>query len=346
MSASQLIPPRTLHINVTPLSRTRTLLEKVRSISPINNTVNFWSSDVRLETKYEWMIEVYAAISYEIGNDKLSYDVIKYIELCLEKFADNYLSQVQVSGFESDNFGNEMMFNWFGFDFDAALDETDPMNFQNDPDLIELRDSLQKSYEEESLNLTEDDTAVTELFINISKMLIIKFLVQSLENMLMNYSQPEELSLFYLMYTAEYDVRFSIFRLEEYFEKGIIPVAPSKDGFTVAMLRLTLPDFIKENYDIRPSLEPGSIELLAGTSNIIVINEKSDQLVANIIDKLITPASTIELTIYFNLHRYILYLVFEEIQNIIRNKNDKQWTNAVVLDAINTATRKFRKQIM
>jgi len=106
-----------------------------------------------------------------------------------------------------------------------------------------------------------------------------------------------------------------------------------------------LDNFIKTNYNVHPYVEPGTIELLVGAANIIEYNDKSDELVANKIDNFIEVSDTDELTIYLNLHRYILYLIFEEIQIILAGK-DSLWTNAVVLDAINTATRKFREEIL
>ena len=335
MESQLLIQPKTLHIKV-PRGRTHTSRSTRESLSPVGNRVNFWSSLTGLPSKYEWMEDVFNIISKQIPENKLSLSVVRYVELCLEKFADNYLSQVQVTGFAEEDFGNETLFNWFGFS---------PENIEDDKDLAELRDCLQKCFDDNLDELLEDNSDITDLFINISSTLIIKFLIVSLEYMLDDIPNPEELTLFFVMHTAEYDARFSIFRLEEYMEPDILPENPSNDGLTIGILRLNLADFIRKNYNMNPLLEAGSIELLAGTSNIIVINHKSDKLVADIIDKLIQPASTLDLTIFLNLHRYILYLVFEEIQVILTKTKTTQWTNAVVIDAINSAAKKFRQNI-
>jgi len=53
----------------------------------------------------------------------------------------------------------------------------------------------------------------------------------------------------------------------------------------------------------------------------------------------------IENSIFLNLNRYLLYLVFENIQNILNSRTDKQWTNSVVLDAVILAVQSFRKSI-
>jgi hypothetical protein len=334
-----LLKPRTLNIK-TPDSRTKSLIigGNRRSISPIGNTVNFWSSLNGLRSKYPWMKNVFDGINEEIPNEKLSIDVIRCVELCLEKFADNYLSQVQVLGFDQNEFGNEILFSWFGFDVEEI---------ENDNDMSDLRDNLQVCYDEEIDNITEDSSDVTGLFVKISKMLMINFLTASVNNMLINsVSTAEELTLFFVLYTAEHDARFSIFRLEEYLEKDIIPESPSKDGLSVGTLQLILADFIKTNYNVRPSVEPGSVELLAGLSNIIdITNPKCEELIFTKINKSIQPTNNINTTIFLNIHRYILYVVFEEIQRILQNKTSKQWTNSIVLDAVNTGVQKFRREM-
>lgn len=348
MNDQLLISPESLHIKIpakgyrgnslSPIGSYKSLspIGSYKSISPISNFTNFWSSLKGFRSKYIWMTDVFEQISESIPKDKLTVDVMRYIELCLEKFTDNYLSQIQVTGFEKENFSREMLFNWFGFEAETIED---------DADVGELCDILQDCYDLNNDELADDPTNVTNLLITICSNLIIKFLIVSLNNMLKTISNPEELTLFFVIYTAEYDARFSIFRLEEYIQPGVIPEFTSNDGLTVGTLQLILPDFIKKSYDDHPSLEPGCIELLAGVSNIIVINDKSDQIVLDKLPYLIDTNSSLDMTIFLNLHRYILYLIFEEIQKILLTKNNTQWTNAIVLDAINTSAKRYRKEI-
>lgn len=328
-----LIKPRSINVD-TPKTRTRGIRDFSRSISPVSNSVNFWSSLQGLHSKYEWMANVFEEISNSIPVEKLSYDVIRYVELCLEKFADNFLSQIQVDGFDGDNFGNEILSIWFDFSIE---------DIENDNDLSEIRDILQECFNEEIENIIEDNSDVSGLFINISSNLIIKFLTKSVYNMSLNVEKAEELTLFFLIWTAEYDALFSIFRLEEYLQPNIIPEKPSNEGLTIGLLQLNLADFIRTNYNVQPSIEPGTIELLAGTSNIIVLNEKTEKIVEEKI-KNVTPAYSADSTIFLNCHRYIVYLIFREVQEILQTRNNKQWTNSVVLDAINTVVKKFHNE--
>lgn len=336
MSSQLLIRPETLQVKARKGDNSLSPISRTKSLSPIGNSINFWSSLKGLHSKYEWMEQVFVTISNNIPIEKLSNDVVRYIELALEKFADNYLTQIQVTGFERKNFSYEMLFSWFGFDADMI---------DNDPDMTEFANELQDCFDANAILLADDPTDIINLLITICETLVIKFLHASLTLMLNTITNIEELTLFFVIYTAEYDARFSIFRLEEYIESEVIPKTISNDGLTVGTLQLVLPDFIKKNYDITPSIEPGCVELLAGISNIIVITNKSDELVLNKVESLITVTNDMTMNIYLNLHRYLLYLTFDEIQKILLTKNSTWWTNSIILDAINTAAKKFRKEI-
>src|ERR1700753_3426357 len=104
-------------------SRTNTGLTR-RSTSPIGNSINFWSSLEGLSSKYEWMPEIFNVISESTG-DNLSDDVYRFVELCLEKFADNYLASVYVDGFEPTEFGYVLMYNWYGLENDDVDSDDD-----------------------------------------------------------------------------------------------------------------------------------------------------------------------------------------------------------------------------
>ncbi len=328
-----LITPRALYKKTGGGKLTSPL--RKRSVSPITNSKNFWSSLKEYNSKYEWMTQVYDAISDTTG-DKLSLETFRYIELCLENFVDNYLNEMSVDGFEPENFGNEVLYEWFGFEQDAI---------ESDEKLVELRDDLQNCFDSEIITITEDSSDVSRLFIKICTVCVIKFLEQSVRNMIISINNPDVLTLFYCIYTAQYDNRFFMFMLEEYLEKDIIPQDPSNQGVTIAMLHENLAIFIKKNYDEPPLLENGILDLLAGCSNIIVINDKSTELISNLSVPLIEIPNNKELTIFFNLHRYILYLIFEEIQTILKTKEDHFWTCGIVIDAINTVAIQFRREI-
>jgi hypothetical protein len=308
-----------------------------RKISPITNNINFWTSLRGYSSKHEWMSQIFEYIDNQIGTEKLTFEVVRYIELCLENFADNCLSQIIISDIEPSQFGIQMLQIWL----DVSIEE-----IEDNTQLFKISEMLQQCYEDEKINLIEDDSDVTNLFINITEKLIYEFLSSSLEYMLTMISEPQELTLYFVIYTAKYNPCFNFFSLDEYNERDVIPEKLSEDGITVGILRLSLNSFIKTNYDIRPSYEDGTIELLVGVSNIIVINEKSDELVADKIDEFIEIAETDNQTIYLNLHRYILYLIFEQIQIITKKTNSMIWTNGLILDAINTVSKKFLKEIL
>jgi hypothetical protein len=127
--------------------------------------------------------------------------------------------------------------------------------------------------------------------------------------------------------------------------QDLIPDQPSLDGLTVEHLRIDLADFIKTNYSQRPSLEDGVLQLLAGSSNIIKLTPEAISLAQSIRSLLKEPSTDKKRELFFTLHKYIIYLTFQNIQKHLSHHKDKTWKLTVVLDSLNQAVNSYRKQV-
>ena len=209
----------------------------------------------------------------------------------IEKFVDNYL--LILNG-KYEDFGMSVLHLWMGYI---------PEDLSTDEELQIFAEDLEKCY-----NSSDTDN----LFVNITTLVITRYL-EAVVNF-MNESSHDVINLFHCLYVEQTDSRFLMFRYDNNVVENLIPVQPSLNGLTVDRLRLDLAEFIKTNYSQRPCLEDGVLRLMAGSSNIISLNEPTISL-ANIIRTLLgNSRSNNAKELFFTLHKLILYFTFEAIQ--------------------------------
>lgn len=273
---------------------------------------NYWSNLSAKKSKYEWVSAVEESIIVIIKEEMTE---AAYINLknVIENFVDNYL--LILDGEYSD-FGTSVLYIWMGYDLE---------DLSTDEDLQTFAEDLQKCY---------DSSIVDNLFVNLTTLVITRYL-EAVVNF-MNESSHEVINLFHCLYVQRTDSRFLMFKYDDVAE-NLIPVQPSLNGLTADRLRLDLAEFIKTNYSQRPSLEDGVLRLLAGSSNIISLNEPSIKLANDIRSMLGNSRSAIAKELIFTLHKLILYLAFEGIQRRLSKMEDKSWSVTIVLDSLNEA---------
>lgn len=291
----------------------------------------YWSNLKGIKSKYTWTDEVFSNITEYTGN-KMSKDVIKYIEVLVEKFIDEKLDNLTVTGFEPSNFGYIIVEKWFNIEKNEAMAVSE---------LSTISKWLQEAYESEFLKFKDDETDVQGLLVKIVSKFFIEFLSISLNVMMNSTTRIKELTLFFCLYTIEHDGRFSI--LKDRDMSAFLPEVFTKKGYTVTMLRQKLPIYIKNTFGVRPYIEDGVLEILANSSNMILINDKSRKI-SKFVD---IPQNTCDGKdkVFFNLHRYILYLIFRYIRLIMKNNKSEIISNSIAFDALTMAKEDFLKNI-
>ena len=275
---------------------------------------NYWSKLSVKKSKYEWVSAVEESITVIIKEEMTE---AAYINLknVIEKFVDNYL--LILDG-KYEDFGMSVLHLWMGYI---------PEDLSTDEELQIFAEDLEKCY-----NSSDTDN----LFVNLTTLVITRYL-EAVVNF-MNESSHDVINLFHCLYIQQTDSRFLMFKYNNNVSENLIPIQPSLNGLTVDRLRLDLAEFIKTNYSQRPCLEDGVLRLLAGSSNIISLNEPTISLANNIRTLLGNSRSNNAKELFFTLHKLILYFTFEAIQKRLSKMEDKTWSVAIVLDSMNEAT--------
>jgi hypothetical protein len=281
-------------------------------------SVNYWSSLNNLESKHDWLSLVMESIN-TIIKDEMTQGAFFNLKNVMENFVDENLS---VLSDHEGNFGLYVLYIWMGYD-EEDVNKNEELKFFAD----ELQDFYEKS---DSSNL----------YVNITTLVMVRYLEAVVNFML--YNSHHTINLFHCLYVQQTDPRFTMFKYENVAE-NLIPIQPSLSGFTVDRLRIDLAEFIKTKYSQLPSLENGVLNLLAGSSNIILLNEQSTKLANNIRKMLNEPRSDSEKDLFFTLHKLILYLTFESIQARLSSSDNKMWTVEVVLDSLNEAAERYNR---
>ena len=274
---------------------------------------NYWSNLSVKKSKYEWVSAVEESITVIIKEEMTE---AAYINLknVIEKFVDNYL--LILNG-KYEDFGMSVLHLWMGYI---------PEDLSTDEELQIFAEDLEKCY-----NSSDTDN----LFVNLTTLVITRYL-EAVVNF-MNESSHDVINLFHCLYIQQTDSRFLMFKYNNNVSENLIPIQPSLNGLTVDRLRLDLAEFIKTNYSQRPCLEDGVLRLLAGSSNIISLNEPTISLANNIRTLLGNSRSNNAKELFFTLHKLILYFTFEAIQKRLSKMEDKTWSVAIVLDSMNEA---------
>ena len=274
---------------------------------------NYWSNLSVKKSKYEWVSAVEESITVIIKEEitEAAYINLKNV---IEKFVDNYL--LILNG-KYEDFGMSVLHLWMGYI---------PEDLSTDEELQIFAEDLEKCY-----NSSDTDN----LFVNLTTLVITRYL-EAVVNF-MNESSHDVINLFHCLYVQQTDSRFLMFKYNNNVSENLIPIQPSLNGLTVDRLRLDLAEFIKTNYSQRPCLEDGVLRLLAGSSNIISLNEPTISLANNIRTLLGNSRSNNAKELFFTLHKLILYFTFEAIQKRLSKMEDKTWSVAIVLDSMNEA---------
>lgn len=292
-------------------------VEKRGDLSPKEiKSANYWSSLDNLESKHDWLPLVMESVN-TIIKDEMTQSAFFNLKNVMENFVDENLSVL--NDYEG-NFGLYVLYIWMGYDEEDV---------NRDEELKFFADELQDFY------LKSDSS---NLYINITTLVIVRYLEAVVNFMLDN--SHHTINLFHCLYVQYTDPRFGMFKYENVTE-NLIPIRPSLNGFVVDRLRMDLGEFIKTKYSQLPLLEDGVLNLLAGSSNVIRMNEQSISLANEIRKMLNETRSDSENDLFFTLHKLILYLTFESIQQRLLDKDNKTWTVAVVLDSLNEAVEKY-----
>jgi hypothetical protein len=310
--------------------------KRERSLSEDSEIVNHWTFLSSTISKYSWMNKVKKCINTSIKND-MSVIAFRHIEDLMEKFADENLTVLEAVGDyfvdpeeEISNFGSLALYIWGGF-----TDE----EVNKDESLSEFRQHIDQCY----YLWVEDELPLEDLYCSVTSLVMIRYLEEVIKKM-SSMTKSKTITLFYCLYVEKNDPRFFMFG-SQYIEDGLFPQDPNSNGYTVDKLRIYLADFIKTNFFQPPLLEDGVLYLLSGASNVIQKSSKTTKLSKNICKKLNIPLPKDDRAEFLNLHRYILYLTFENIQMRLRKKEDKTWTVALVLDSLNQAVISYRRKV-
>ena len=274
-------------------------------------SVNYWSMLSDRESKYDWISLVERSISVII-KDKMSEVSYYNLKDVIERFVDENLIILENSS--EFTFGNYMLYIWMGYTEE---------DLASNPDLQLFADELQECYD----NVEENNPE--KMYINITTLVMTRYLEAVVDFMVEN--SQDVINLFHCLYVQHTDPRFAMFRYENVTE-NLIPIQPSLNGLTVDRLKIDLGGFIKTKYSQQPSLENGVLQLLAGSSNVIVLDEYNISL-ANIIRKTLGETKTDS--------DKDLFFTFEAIQKRLKTNKDKTWTVAIVLDSLNEAISFF-----
>lgn len=292
-----------------------------------------WMNIKETKTKYEWVPKVNTCINQLLPTN-MTISASLHLQDVIERFVDNSIMNLLDENIEEiNNLGDD-----FGVEILAAWLNTTTDIIQSDFKLLTFSQEIQECY---NLN-NEDDN--DNLYLAITCIVIIKFLEEVTNKMLDSESQNMYVSLYHLLYVEETDVRFSMLRCG-HIENGLIPAEVNIDGFTVDKLRLGLAEFIKDSYDQHPFLEDGVLALLAGSSSIITMSKESSILTYDLCVALGQDYVLGDKELFFILHKYILYLTFENVQSLLRDSKNKYWTITVVLDALNQAAITYRSKL-
>lgn len=311
----------------------RSSLKRPFSLSESKEVVSYWTSLLSTESRYPWMDTVKKGINTSVKND-MSVVVWRHLEDAMERFADENLTVLELarenfvgSEEEDTNFGYIALAIWTGFEAEEI---------EKDSALQQFKQDLDQCY----YLYAEDDLTPEELYCMVTTVVFTRFL-EEVVHMMNQMTLSKTITLFYCLHVEKTDPRFYMLA-NEYIEDGLFPLDSNSNGYTVEKLRINLADFIKIHFSQQPSLEDGVLHLLAGASNIIEYSSESSKLNTIISKKL--KISQVE-DQFLNLHRYILYLTFENIQMRLDKRKDKTWTVALVLDSLNQATYSYREKV-
>jgi hypothetical protein len=314
------MPATTKSIRPKPKSSRQS---SVKKDDPEINGHFLWHELSGRNSKYKWMYKVLENI-HEHTNGAITRDVIKYLEISLENFADNFLNDIPFSAQSSENFGTEIVNSWFGLDDDETVTSTQVF--------AEIAEIIQKSYEEEEKTLDEDMSDRSGFFIGITTKLVLKFLDESVMNMSESVNFVEELTLYFLLYTCKYDIRFLVFYIDDMMDDRFIPKSINVDGFTVSILRTELAEYIRANLETVPRIEEGVMEIIAGSSSLI--------------DEGMTKTKCIKDCKFGNgyrtgnsfikRHAVIIEKIIRKIASLADGIDSDAWTNAMALDSFSS----------
>lgn len=313
--------------------RGRSSVKRPLSLSESKEVVSYWTSLIGKESRYEWMDKVKKGINISVKND-MSVVVWRHLEDAMERFADENLTALELarenfvgSEQEDTNFGYIALSIWTGFEAEEI---------EKDSALQQFKEDLDQCY----YLYAEGDFAPEELYCMVTTVVFVRFL-EEVVRIMNQMTLSKTITLFYCLHVEKTDPRFYMFA-NEHIEDGLFPLDSNNSGYTVEKLRINLADFIKIHFSQQPSLEDGVLHLLAGASHIIEESPESTKLNKIISKKL--NISQIE-NEFLNLHRYILYLTFENIQKRLWKRGDKTWTVALVLDSLNQAVISYREKL-
>lgn len=297
---------------------------------------SYWMNIKETKSKYAWMPRVHTCIS-QLVPFTMSVSAHLHLDDVIEKFVDEKISpfffgdtNLDINDL-GDDFGVEVLASWLNM----AIDD-----IRVNDRLTVLSQEIQECFDINKQTPVPGDG----LYLAITCIVVVKFLEEVMDRILDSDTGITHISLFHLLYVEETDICFSMLK-SGHVENGLIPDEPNLDGFTVDKLRLGLAEFIKDNYDQHPFLEEGVLTLLAGASNIIDLNPESTVLAFDLCTVLGQEYALGEKKIFFLMHKYILYLTFENIQVLLQGDKSKFWTVNVVLDALNQAAITYRNKI-
>jgi hypothetical protein len=306
----------------------------------------YWSSLAKIKTKYPVFMTGIIENIRIITKDKDGITPVAFDHLwnTVENFIDRKLSAIDGSAFTIDSFGDYALNLWSGFTEDEIRENSNLDNFSKD-----LQDCLTTHMDRVSRSETGQDDAV------LYTTLIATVMTRFLEQVLAVSGKERIISLFHCVYVEETDIRFKFLRSGFIFP-DLIPVEPSVTGLTAEHIKLELADFIRKYYSQRPSLEEGVLQLLAGSSNIINVEDERQVRLSHAILKELGETSVVEKgpeetllseseEVFFTLHRYILYLTLETIQLKLSVARSSSWTIKLVLDSLNSVAEMFYNKV-
>jgi hypothetical protein len=146
-----------------------------------------------------------------------------------------------------------------------------------------------------------------------------------------------ELSLYYILVTVVNHAGFRELSPAMDVNPLILPPCENGFGLTSAFLHEPLACYIKYKYNQAITIESGGLQLLSGLSNVVKVTLNSSRIAAAVAELLSHQDNSVEI----NINHYLLYLTLEIVCFILKQNDTSEWSNCVILDAINLALDYF-----
>ena len=290
----------------------------------------YWTSLGRTESKHTWMQWVKECITRLIPNE-ISITASYHLDQVMEDFVDTKL--IPNVSYNSDDPDQ-------GISLLALLLNIDPDDISDDTSLSHLADEIQECF-----NRNRETRTLDDLHCDITCLIMTRFLERVSERMEEMTPTNPVITLYYCLYVEQTDSAFSFLK-GGYLEDNLIPIQPDTSGVTLSYFQLGLAELTKQYYGHHPMLENGVLRLLAGVSNVIRLKDEKEAeitLAANIMEFSGKSFDGNQKMIFLTLHKFILYLTFNNLKERLPDRDNKFWSVAIVLDCLNEAVRTYKR---